>query len=59
MQQTLNETNIRQYLAENYWPNGLQDALLLSINKFPLRFFILDDSGKRNYLLTVIFSFFI
>lgn len=39
-------SKLRDFLRDNHWPNGLQNALLQSIEIYPLRYFILDDSGK-------------
>jgi hypothetical protein len=46
-QQFDREAAVRQFLAQNMWPTGLQNALLQSIHKFPVRFMIVDDSGLR------------
>jgi hypothetical protein len=40
------ETAVRQFLTQNMWPIGLQNALIQSIQKFPVRFMIVDDSGS-------------
>jgi hypothetical protein len=40
------ETAVRQFLTQNMWPIGLQNALLQSIQSFPVRFMIVDDSGS-------------
>ena len=34
------------YLTRNGWPIGLQDTLLSGLNRLPMRFFIVDDSGS-------------
>ena len=36
------------YLNENQWPRGLQDVLIKSLDKLPIRFMILDDSGSMS-----------
>ncbi len=41
-----NETAGRDYLSRHNWPSGLKDALIKSIRKMPVRFFIVDDSGS-------------
>lgn len=41
-----NEAAIKEYLTNADWPVGLQDSLIKSVVKFPMRFFILDDSGS-------------
>jgi len=33
-------------LAENHWPLGLQATLVQTVQKYPLRYFICDDSGS-------------
>jgi hypothetical protein len=40
------ETAVRQFLTQNMWPIGLQNSLLQSIQSFPVRFMIVDDSGS-------------
>jgi hypothetical protein len=44
-QQFDREAGLRQFLSQNLWPTGLQNALLQSNYKFPVRFMIVDDSG--------------
>jgi hypothetical protein len=41
-----NATAIREYLTRAGWPEGLQQALVKSCQKYPIRFFITDDSGS-------------
>jgi hypothetical protein len=41
-----NESAGRQYLTQHNWPSGLKDALMKSVRKMPMRFFIVDDSGS-------------
>ena len=36
----------RQYLTDQNWPVGLQEAMIKSCLKMPVRFFICDDSGS-------------
>lgn len=36
----------RTYLAGHGWSYGMQSILLKSCEKYPLRFFIVDDSGR-------------
>lgn len=43
---TVNEQAAREYLSAHNWPAGLQECFLDTINEFPLRFFICDDSGS-------------
>ena len=35
----------RQFLSQHFWPIGLQNNVLNSCRKFPIRFMIVDDSG--------------
>ena len=45
----INETGARDFLSTYpyCWPKGLQDTLISqSLVKFPVRFFICDDSGS-------------
>jgi len=42
----VNESAVKEYLSANRWPNGLQEALIKGINRFPARYFICDDSGS-------------
>ena len=43
-----NETNTKEYLNKNNWPEGLQNLLLQNIVKIPFRIFIVDDSGSMS-----------
>lgn len=40
------DNNAKQYLSHHGWPPGMQNAILKSFAKVPLRFFIVDDSGS-------------
>jgi hypothetical protein len=42
----VNEGAARDYLTGRSWPTGLQDALLVGLQKIPIRYFICDDSGS-------------
>jgi len=42
----LNEAGAREYLTANKWPVGLQNTALKNMQKFPIRFMIIDDSGS-------------
>ncbi len=46
----VNEAGAKSFLTKNKWPIGLQNALIKSCKKVPIRFFIVDDSGS---MLTV------
>jgi len=41
-----NEEAGKQFLMRNNWPSGLQDALIKSCKKYPIRFILVDDSGS-------------
>ncbi len=41
-----NVSNAKNYLTGNSWPDGLQELLLKSCLSYPLRFFIIDNSGS-------------
>jgi hypothetical protein len=43
-----NESKAKEYLSKYNWPVGLQEALLKTCQRIPLRFFIIDDSGSMN-----------
>ena len=47
-QPQLNEGGAREFLSTYpySWPKGLQDTLMNSLSKYPIRFFICDDSGS-------------
>jgi hypothetical protein len=42
----INEAGTREYLTVNKWPKGLQDCLMKSMSRIPIRFMIIDDSGS-------------
>jgi hypothetical protein len=42
----INEAGLREYLRAHQWPTGMQDAVLKSLNRIPMRYFIVDDSGS-------------
>ena len=44
----INEDNVRSYLKSYDWPKGLQDQLIKSFTSFPIRYFVIDDSGSMN-----------
>jgi len=41
-----NKEGVKRFLTQSNWPPGLQEALIKSITKIPIRFFIVDDSGS-------------
>ena len=46
--QAINEPYCKNYLSRHGWPSGLQDTLIKSFQLFPVRFFIVDDSGSMS-----------
>eukprot|EP01031_Cornospumella_fuschlensis_P044471 gene44470-54386_t len=36
----------KRFLTKHGWPSGLQEAVLKSCRKIPVRFYIVDDSGS-------------
>jgi hypothetical protein len=42
----MNERRGREFMTQNDWPVGLQSGLIRSCQKFPMRYFIIDDSGS-------------
>lgn len=38
----------RAYMCKHDWPAGVQTNLLRSCEKYPIRYFIIDDSGSMN-----------
>lgn len=41
-----NEDGLKKYLTELRWPLGLQSVIYENLERFPVRFFICDDSGS-------------
>lgn len=41
-----NEGGVKEYLTQMEWPYGLQHSLLKSCERYPIRYFIVDDSGS-------------
>lgn len=41
----VNELETRRFLSSNHWPQGLQDVVIRGLKRFPLRFYVVDDSG--------------
>jgi hypothetical protein len=42
----INEESTRQFLTSNKWPQSLQDILVKGCERFPIRYFVVDDSGS-------------
>ncbi len=42
----LNEVSARAYLTENGWPAGLQDSIINTMRRIPIRYYIIDNSGS-------------
>lgn len=49
----INENGLREYLTAHRWPIGMQEAVIKSLNRIPMRYFIVDDSGKYKYILFI------
>ena len=43
---SINEAGMREYLSAHNWPVGLQASIGKVLQKIPMRFFIIDDSGS-------------
>ena len=37
---------VREFLKQHQWPTGLQDTMLRQLEKYPTRYFLVDDSGS-------------
>ena len=48
LERPLDEVSLRKYLRKQKWPKGLQDILIKSSKKSPIRFIIIDDSGSMS-----------
>lgn len=44
----INIEKVRQYLTGHNWPRGLQETVISSFTVFPIRYFVIDDSGSMN-----------
>lgn len=42
----IREKEAKKFVAKHNWSRGLQESLLTSCRKIPIRFFIVDDSGS-------------
>jgi len=44
----INKENVKHYLTGYGWPPGLQETCINSFTLFPIRYFVIDDSGSMN-----------
>ena len=49
----INEIGCRTFLSTHSWPAGLQDTLVKSFATFPLRFFVVDNSGPCRPVMVI------
>ena len=42
----VNEDGLFKFLTAANWPRGLQETVLKGLDRTPMRFFIIDDSGS-------------
>lgn len=49
VEENVDEVGVRNFLMSHSWPNGLQNALINTLKKMPIRYFICDDSGSMTY----------
>jgi hypothetical protein len=42
----INVVGAKQFLSQNKWPVGLQNSFIDSCSKYPVHFFLLDNSGS-------------
>lgn len=47
-QSKIGDGPIKEFLDQDDWPPGLQDALVKNIVQFPFRFFVCDNSGSMS-----------
>lgn len=43
-----NSQRAKQFFESHKWPPGLYETVVKSVKKIPIRFYIVDDSGKFN-----------
>ena len=43
---SVNDGGAKECLSMKGWPEGLQDTFIRNISRFPIRYFIVDDSGS-------------
>ena len=43
---SVNRDAVKRYLSSHGWPNGMQETILKSFDNYPIRFFLVDDSGS-------------
>ena len=48
----IDEGGGKEFLAGRQWPMGLQNYVMTTVTKTPYRFFICDDSGGFNRVLS-------
>jgi hypothetical protein len=41
------EEGVARFLTKYHWPRGLQQAVIKSLKKIPVRFYVVDDSGNE------------
>jgi hypothetical protein len=46
--QSINEDGLRNYLHEKKFCVGLVEMMVKSLYKFPIRYFVVDDSGSMS-----------
>jgi hypothetical protein len=44
----INKDKVRRFLSGHGWPEGLQQTAIDSFMVFPIRYFVIDDSGSMN-----------
>lgn len=48
-EEAVDEIGVRNFLMSHSWTNGLQDALVNTLKKMPIRYFFCDDSGSMSH----------
>jgi hypothetical protein len=44
----VDERRAKELMSQHHWPAGLQAGLIRSCQKFPMRYFVIDDSGSMS-----------